>query len=134
MTEKTFTLSLVTPAAACVSEPARLVEVPGVEGDMGVMPGHAPLVSMIRPGVVTIHSEKTIEKWFITAGYVDVTPERCSILAESATRLADLNLGEANTRKEPAETVVAKAKTELEKTRAEKDLREAEALVEALAA
>lgn len=129
-----FTLSLVTPAAECVSEPARLVEVPGEEGDMGVMPGHAPLVSMIRPGVVTIHSETNVEKWFITAGYVDVTPERCSILAESATRLADLNLREANARKKAAVKAVSKAKTELEKTRAEKDLREAEALVEALAA
>lgn len=134
MTEKTFHLSLVTPAAECLSEPARLVEVPGSEGDMGVMPGHAPLVSMIRPGVVTIHSEKTIEKWFITAGYVDVTPERCSIIAETAELLKNITPAEANRRKEAAETALSKAKTDFETLRAEKELREAEALVEALAA
>ncbi len=137
MTTHTFQLDLVTPASACASAKVAMVEVPGAEGDFGVLSGHAPMISMIRPGVVAIHTKKDsakTDRWFITAGYVDVTPESCTILAETAENVADVSLAEAKERVSEAEKAVHKAHTELSMGHARTRLEHARLLLEAVQA
>ncbi|MEE8562497.1 MAG: F0F1 ATP synthase subunit epsilon, partial [Alphaproteobacteria bacterium] len=60
---------LVSPARLLVSEPVEMVVVPGVEGDFGVLPGHAPVIAQVRPGVIDIHGDgKVIRRIFVAGG------------------------------------------------------------------
>jgi F-type H+-transporting ATPase subunit epsilon len=76
---------LVTPERLIVSRMVEMVVVPGTEGNFGVLPGHAPLISTIRPGTIDIYEGRTItERIFVVGGIAEVTPERCTVLADEA--------------------------------------------------
>jgi len=76
---------LVTPERLLVSEPVDMVVVPGTEGNFGVLPGHAPLISTIRPGTIDIYDGRTISRRiFVAGGLAEVTPEGCTVLADEA--------------------------------------------------
>ena len=76
---------LVTPERLIVSTDVEMVVVPGSEGNFGVLPGHAPFISTLRPGTVDIYEGRTItERIFVVAGIAEVTPERCTVLADEA--------------------------------------------------
>ena len=69
-----------------------MVVVPGTEGDFGVLPGHAPLISTIRPGVIAMFENGQVtERIFVVGGFAEVTGERCTVLAEEAAPIADLD-------------------------------------------
>jgi len=62
-----------------------MVVVPGTEGNFGVLPGHSPLISTIRPGTIDIYQGGAVtERVFVVGGIAEVTPERCTVLAEDA--------------------------------------------------
>jgi len=74
---------LVTPHRLFLSEMVELVVVPGTEGNFGVLPGHAPLISMIRPGTIDIYEGQVVkQRLFVIGGIAEVTPERCTVLAD----------------------------------------------------
>ncbi len=76
---------LVTPERLIVSRDVEMVVVPGTEGNFGVLPGHAPFISTIRPGMVDIYQGRDItERIFVVGGIAEVTPERCTVLADEA--------------------------------------------------
>src|SRR5580698_7065927 len=77
---------LVTPERLILSTMVDMVVVPGTEGNFGVLPGHAPLISTIRPGTIDIYQGRTtiIDRIFIVSGIAEVTPERCTVLADEA--------------------------------------------------
>ena len=76
---------LVTPERLLLSEMVEMVVVPGTEGNFGVLPGHAPLISTIRPGMIEIYQGQTVtRRIFIVSGIAEVTPERCTVLADEA--------------------------------------------------
>jgi F-type H+-transporting ATPase subunit epsilon len=76
---------LVTPERLIVSTAVEMVVVPGSEGNFGVLPGHAPFISTIRPGTIDIYEGQTVtERIFVVAGIAEVTPERCTVLADEA--------------------------------------------------
>ena len=76
---------LVSPERLILSEMVEMVVVPGVEGNFGVLPGHAPLISTIRPGTIDIYEGGAIvQRFFITGGIAEVIPERCTVLADEA--------------------------------------------------
>lgn len=86
-----FRFELVSPERVLVSEEARMVVVPGEAGDFGVLAQHAPMLSSIRPGVLTVFSpDGTTKRIFVAGGFADVTPEQCSVLAEEAVSLEEL--------------------------------------------
>lgn len=83
---------LVTPEELLVSRDVDMVVVPGSEGNFGVLPGHAPLISTIRPGTIDIYEGSTIaERIFVAGGLSEVTPERCTVLADEAWTLDELD-------------------------------------------
>lgn len=86
---------LVAPERLLVSQAVDMVVVPGAEGDFGVLPGHAPLISAVRPGVIDMHEAGAVtDRIFVAGGFAEVTAERCTVLAEEAARLRDLDRGE----------------------------------------
>jgi F-type H+-transporting ATPase subunit epsilon len=83
---------LVTPEKLVLSTEVEMVVVPGTEGNFGVLPGHAPLISTIRPGNIEIYENRVVtERIFIVSGIAEVTPERCTVLAEEAMDPATLD-------------------------------------------
>ena len=88
----TLELELVSPESLLLSRPVEMVIVPGAEGDFGVLSGHAPLISNIRPGaLVVFEGGNAAERFFLAGGFAEVTTERCTILAEGAIRVADID-------------------------------------------
>jgi F-type H+-transporting ATPase subunit epsilon len=86
---------LVSPERLLMSVQAEMVVVPGADGDFGVMAGHAPVISTIRPGVVMVHKGEgsAPERLFVRGGFAEVTAQALTLLAEEAFMLADLDLG-----------------------------------------
>jgi F-type H+-transporting ATPase subunit epsilon len=85
---------LVTPERLLLSEAVEMVVVPGTEGNFGVLPGHAPLISSIRPGTIDIYSGQTVtRRIFVVSGIAEVTPERCTVLADEAVPPDELDRG-----------------------------------------
>jgi F-type H+-transporting ATPase subunit epsilon len=85
---------LVTPERLLLSEMVEMVVVPGTEGNFGVLPGHAPLISSIRPGTIDVYEGQTItRRIFVVSGIAEVTPERCTVLADEALSLDELDRG-----------------------------------------
>jgi F-type H+-transporting ATPase subunit epsilon len=83
---------LVTPERLLLSEMVEMVVVPGTEGNFGVLPGHAPLISSIRPGTIDIYEGQTLtRRIFVVTGTAEVTPERCTVLADEAMAPEEIN-------------------------------------------
>lgn len=123
---------LVTPAKLLVAEDADMVVVPGGDGDFGVLPGHAPLLSSVRAGVVHLHDgDAIVERIFVSGGIAEVTAERCTLLAEEAMRVADIAPDEAEQRLEAARQRLAEVEDEKGRNQAEHDVNAAEVMVAA---
>ena len=86
---------LVSPERLILSQPVEMVVVPGTEGNFGVLPGHAPLISTIRPGIIDVYEgHRVAARFFIIGGIAEVTPERCTVLADEAAPLDSLDRGQ----------------------------------------
>ncbi len=85
--------SLVSPEKELFSGEVDGVDVPGEEGDFGVLPGHAPVMTTIRAGAIIIADGGEKRRLFIRGGFADVTPAGLTILAEEAVDIADLDAG-----------------------------------------
>lgn len=83
---------IVSPDRLLMAAEVDMVVVPGAEGDFGVLPAHAPMISTLRPGLVEIHDEnKDVERIFVRGGFAEVTPQGLTVLAEQAIPMADLD-------------------------------------------
>lgn len=92
--QTTFQFDLVSPEKKLLSQDVTMAVVPGEDGDLGVLAGHSPVVSTVRVGVVSIFEnglKDTPVHYFVDGGFVDVSEKGCTVLAEYATPLADLN-------------------------------------------
>lgn len=86
-----FNFELVSPERKLMSGPARMVVVPGTEGDFGVLANHSALVSGVRPGVLTVHGDGEPLRIFVAGGFADVSPTNLTVLAEEAVKVDDLD-------------------------------------------
>jgi F-type H+-transporting ATPase subunit epsilon len=114
---------LVSPERLLISAEVDQVDVPGSEGDFGVMANHAPVMTTLRPGVLTIQSPgKAGEKYFVRGGFAEVTLGGLTILAEEAMPLAELDTAALDQRIKNAEEDVADAKDDAARERAKSQL------------
>ncbi|MEM1399632.1 MAG: ATP synthase F1 subunit epsilon [Pseudomonadota bacterium] len=92
MAEK-FDFQLVSPERVLFSAEVDMVVVPGVEGNFGVLKGHAPLLSTVRPGIIDVYEERKAvsSQIFVAGGFAEVTGSRCTVLAEEASPLSELD-------------------------------------------
>jgi F-type H+-transporting ATPase subunit epsilon len=124
---------LVSPERLLVSRAVEMVVVPGSEGDFGVLPGHAPLISEVRPGVIAVFDGGQVqERIFVAGGFAEVTGERCTVLAEQAIPVADIDRGAADNALKLAREDLGDAKGDAERIMAERGLAVAEARLAAL--
>ena len=122
---------LVSPAKLLKSEPVEMVVVPGAEGDLGVLPGHSALIATVRPGVIDIHEGGSVkERIFVAGGFCEISPERCTVLAEEAIEVSAIDKVAAQKRLEDA-TLAWKNADDANKVKAEAERRIAEAMVAA---
>jgi len=99
---------LVSPEKLLLSEDVEMVVVPGGEGNFGVLPGHALFISTVRPGVIDVYEgNKVSERIFVSGGFAEVTPERCTVLADEAMPLSSLDRGQIEESLKTAEAEVA---------------------------
>src|SRR3546814_18109535 len=92
MAEGKVAFELVSPERLLLSEEVDMVVVPGEEGDFGVLTRHAPLISTLRPGVIKVHDGGSVtQQIFVAGGFAEVTPTRCTVLAEQALPVADID-------------------------------------------
>lgn len=130
----TFIFEIVTPGRMLLSESAEMVVIPGEAGNFGVLPGHSPMLSTLRPGTVEIREQnlKIREQIFVEQGFAEVTTERCTVLAEEAIPVKTITRDEAESRLRRAHDSLMTADTPGTRLGAERELRSAEAMLEAL--
>jgi F-type H+-transporting ATPase subunit epsilon len=129
----TFQFELVAPERLIFSDQVEMVVVPGTEGDFGVLPGHAPLISSVKPGVVEIYEYPALKsktKFFVAGGFAEVTAERCTVLSSEAIPVAEIDKTGARQRLEQAELELRDAQGEPEKAKAEAAVAIARAVVD----
>ncbi|MGZ9097282.1 MAG: ATP synthase F1 subunit epsilon [Micavibrio sp.] len=120
----TFNFELVSPERKLISGPAKLVVIPGEEGDFGVLPGHSALVASIRAGVVeiTMADSDAVQRVFIAGGFADVSPTNCTVLAEEAVNVNDLNQADLEQTIRNLTEDLTLAKDDLERSRVTRKL------------
>ena len=124
---------LVSPSRLLFSGSVASVTIPGTEGDMGILPGHAPVLSTLRPGVVTITRESSpTEKIFVRGGFAEVNPGGLTLLAETAIPLAELDAAALAQQVRNAEEDLADAKDDEIRRRTSENLEHLKALQSAL--
>ncbi|KQW17394.1 ATP synthase F0F1 subunit epsilon [Afipia sp. Root123D2] len=87
----TFHFDLVSPEKIAFSGEVEQVDVPGIEGDFGVLAGHSPLVASVRPGIMTVTVGGKHEKIIVLGGLAEVSEKGLTVLADTATSLAELD-------------------------------------------
>jgi len=125
---------LVSPEKLLLSQPVDMVVVPGGDGDFGVLPRHAPMISTVRPGVISVYETRQAvsQRLFVAGGFAEVTPERCTVLAVEAEPLEEIDRSATEQELRDAREDVADAKDEHEKAAAIKRVTVLEAKLEAL--
>lgn len=96
-------LEVVTPERRVLSEPVDMVTVPGLGGELGILPGHTPLISQLQTGVLTyVQSGKSFQL-HVSGGFVEVRDDLVSVLAEVAERPEEIDAGRAKVERESLE-------------------------------
>ena len=127
-----FSFELVSPEKLLLAEEVDMVVVPGAEGDFGVLVGHAPLISSLRPGVIdTYNGGKVADRIFVAGGFAEVTGERCTVLAEEAIPVKDIDSATAEERLKVAKEAISGADNDTLRNAAEIELTVAEAMLAA---
>jgi F-type H+-transporting ATPase subunit epsilon len=103
----TFLLELVSPEKLLLSRQVDMVTIPAIEGEMGVLPGHAPMIVVLRGGVIQVRENGAeTEKLFVGGGFAEVSADRVTILADEATPLASLSRAASERRLAEAEAAL----------------------------
>lgn len=87
----TMQFDLVSPERKLVSVAAERVQIPGMDGDLTAMPSHSPLMTTLRPGVVSVHAGGSVTDYVVTGGFAEISPAGTSVLAEEAVLKGDVN-------------------------------------------
>lgn len=123
---------LVSPERLLMSADADMVTVPGAEGDFGIMAGHAPFMTTLRPGVVDVQDGREETRLFVRGGFAEVNAEGLTLLAEHSVPLAELDAAALDQEIQNAQEDVDDATSDAVKTRAETKLNHLKQLREAL--
>jgi len=101
--DRTLLLRVVTPNRQVVREDVEEIQVPGKEGYLGILPGHAPLLSELKVGEMTYRQGREVRRLAVGGGFLEVLPEQVTVLAETAERPEDIDIARAQAARERAE-------------------------------
>lgn len=120
---------LVSPERLLLSEQVDMVVVPGAEGDFGVLPRHSPLISTLRPGVIRVFEGREVkQRIFVAGGFAEVTPERCTVLAEEAVPVGEIDAAKVDQELKNLGEDLADAKSDDEKAAIARQIKVREAM------
>ncbi len=92
-------LEVVSPEKLLLSRDVEMVVIPASEGDMGVLPNHAPMIVLLRGGTIAItEGGRVTDRLFVSGGFAEITPERCTVLADEAVPVGELSRAEGERR------------------------------------
>ena len=120
----TIKVDVVSAEEHIFSGEAELVSLPGTSGELRIMPGHLPLITLIRPGFVRVHvpGEQEPEQIFVAGGVLEVQPEQVTVLSDTAVRSKDLDEARAKEALAAAEAARASATGSIEIARIEAEI------------
>ena len=122
MADKKIAFDLVSPERLLLSEEADMVTVPGTEGYMGVMAGHASIVSTLRVGMIDVLKDGVDSRYFIRGGFAEVNAEKIVVLAEEAIPMAEFDLQVLDQRIRDTQDDLIAAKGDAERARISESL------------
>jgi F-type H+-transporting ATPase subunit epsilon len=114
----TFQLEIVTPEKKVVETAAQEMQIPGKNGYLGVLPGHAPLITELAVGEITFRENATEQHLAVAWGFAEVLPDKVTILAETAERPSEIDVERARKAKERAESRLMSGDTTVDVERA----------------
>ncbi len=126
----TFQLEIVTPEKVVVRDTAEEMQIPGKSGYLGVLPGHAPLITELAVGEITYRRGSDTQRLAVAWGFAEVLPDKVTILAETAEKASDIDVSRAEEAKKRAEQRLAASNSEIDATRAENALKRAETRID----
>jgi F-type H+-transporting ATPase subunit epsilon len=129
----TFQLEIVTPEKKVVDTTAEEVQIPGKDGYLGVLPGHAPLITELAVGEITFRSGSGEQHLAVAWGFAEVLPDKVTILAESAERPQEIDVERARESKQRAEQRLTSGDTNVDVERALDALQRAESRLQVAA-
>ena len=106
---ETIQLEVVTPERLVVNEAAEEIQMPGKDGYLGILPGHAPLITELAVGEITYRTGAQLKRLAVAWGFAEVLPNKVTVLAETAERAEDIDLGRAQSARQKAEQELHKA-------------------------
>ena len=119
----TIQVDVVSAEESIFSGMAKFVALPGESGELGIMPGHTPLITRIKPGAVRIEREDGSEEFvFVAGGILEVQPHHVTVLSDTAIRGKDLDEAKANDARKQAEESLKNAKSEIDMAMATSEL------------
>jgi F-type H+-transporting ATPase subunit epsilon len=114
---------LVSPERLLLSEDVEMVTIPGTDGYMGVLAGHAPVITGLRPGVIEVKGGETPGlRLFVRGGFAEINATKVTVLAEEAISMADFDMAALDQRIADAEEDLVAAKTDAERNRVAEQL------------
>jgi F-type H+-transporting ATPase subunit epsilon len=121
----TIKVDIVTAERLVFSEDADIVMVPGVDGELGILPHHAPIMTMIKPGEVLVRKCAEEYSLAVSGGFLEVKPDHITILADAAERADEIDIARAEAAKKRAEENLTNRTAETDNANAEASLRRA---------
>ncbi len=122
----TFQLEIVTPEKLVVAEAVEEVQIPGLGGYLGILPGHAPLITELAVGVITYRAQGVARSLSVAWGFAEVLPDKVTMLAETAERPEEIDVARAQKAKDRAEQRLKSDDPQLDYDRAQDALKRAE--------
>lgn len=129
---KTFQIDVVSAEESIFSGTAEFVALPGEQGELGILPGHTPLITRIRPGAVRIQADGKEELIFVAGGILEVQPQAVTVLADTAVRGKDLDEAKAEEARRRAQELLANQSSDINYAAAQAELAEAVAQIAAI--
>ena len=103
-------LEIVSPDRLLLSQPVDMAVIPAAEGEMGVMPGHSPMIVLLRGGTIVLHEGgQPTARLYVSGGFAEITPERCTVLADEAIPVAEVSRATGEARLAAAQADLAAA-------------------------
>ena len=122
---------LVAPERLLASEEVDMVVAPGADGDFGVLPQHSPLMSLLRPGIIEVYEgDRVAQRIFVGGGFAEVNEKGCTVLAEEAVPINEIDVEAAQKRIRLAQDDLSSAEDDVTKAKLERDITIAEAMIE----
>ena len=128
--EEKLSLEVVAPEKMVMSKTVDMVTISGTEGDFGVLPGHAALVSSIRPGFLEIEADKETEKMFIGGGFIEVLEDKVSILATEVLSAEQIDISDCEEKISKCNSEIDVSETDADKELIQKNIDKFHAMIE----